>query len=189
MRLSSGYFEIGLEGGSSLHDCPEDVEATTGKGDDGLVVMFAIAPFTGIEGAAVCLAERAECGLIEHALETLVATCRASEQAGLTGLADDGRDTGCGGECVGGAEAREIACFGDEFCGEHGPHSGQATDEGSVRVALEKGLQFAVELDQPRFGGERFDSQFSDQTSARALSRDTDRLLRGGGKRDIGPRL
>ena len=174
MRSSSGHLEVGLEGRSILHDCPEDVHATTGKSDDGLVMTFALAPFAGIEGAAVWLAERAEGalvegGLVEDGLEALVAAGWASEEARFAGLADDGGDSGCGGERVGGAEAREIACF----CGEHGPHSGQASDEGRVRVALENGLQFAIDLGQPGFGGEDFDSQFSDQTGGHALDRDT----------------
>ena len=85
-------FERGFEGRSGVEDCPEDVHPTTGKSDDGRVVTFTLTPLAVVEGAAVGMAERAEGGLVEDALEALVAACRAGEEAGLAGLADDRGD-------------------------------------------------------------------------------------------------
>lgn len=53
MRSSSGNFEVGLEGRAGLQDGPQDVDAAPGQSDDGLMVAFALAPFTGVESAAV----------------------------------------------------------------------------------------------------------------------------------------
>lgn len=156
MRQSSGSFEVLPEGCSGLEDGPEHVDAASGEGDDGLMVSLSFAPFSVVEGAAVAVAERAEGGLLEDTLEALVAACRAFEESGLARLAEHRRHAGGQGECVGGTEAGEVACLGDEFCGEDGPHSGQAADEGRVRVALEPRFQFAIELDEPSYDTEWF---------------------------------
>jgi len=107
MRLSTGYFELELEGRSSLHDCPKDVHATAGKSEDGLVMTFASAPFAAMEGAAAWLAER-EGGLVEYAFD-LLAAGSASDEARFAGLADDGCDSDCGRERV-----DEIAAAADQ---------------------------------------------------------------------------
>ena len=39
---------------------------------------------------------------------------------------------------LGGTEARDVACFGDELGGQHGPHSGQAADEGPIEGGFAK---------------------------------------------------
>ena len=111
------------------------------------------------------------------------------QEADLAGLAQDRSDAGRGGERVGGAEAREAACLGDELGGEHGPHAGQAADEGRVRVAVEQRLQLAVEAGEAGAGGERLAGQLLDQTRAHALGRDGDGLLGGRGERAVGQGL
>src|SRR3954466_1336983 len=148
MRGSSGRFEPGLERRAVVHDGPEDVHAPACEGDDGLVVPLSLASLACVEGTAVIVREGAEGALVEHALEALVAATGPAQEASATGLPQDGRDTCCGGQGVGGTEAGETACLGDEFCGEHGPHARQAADEGRVRVAVEQCLQLTVEVDQ-----------------------------------------
>jgi len=76
MARSSGCFESGLEGRPGVDDGPEHVHAAACEGDDGLVVAFSLAPLAGVEGAAVGVSERAEGGLVEDALEALVAAAR-----------------------------------------------------------------------------------------------------------------
>ena len=85
MRASSGELEVLLEGLPAVEHGPEDVDASSGEGEDGLVMAFALAPLavpsvragrgrrTSSEGAAVGMAEGAEGGLVEDALEPLVA--------------------------------------------------------------------------------------------------------------------
>ena len=111
------------------------------------------------------------------------------EEADLAGLAQDRGDAGGRGEGVGGAEAGEVACLGDQLGGEHGPHAGQAADEGRVRVAIEQRLQLAVELGEAGAAGERLGGKLADQAGGHALGRDGDGLLGGGGERAIGQGL
>ena len=186
MRASSRFVVAGLEGRPGMEDGPEDVHSSSSEGDDGGVVAFALAALAVVEGAAVVVAERAEGGLVEDALEALVAAGGPAQEARLAGLAQDRGDAGSGGERVGGAEAGEVACLGDQLGGEHGPHAGQAADEGRIRVAVEQRRQLAVELDEPRAGGERLGGKLADQVDRHALGRDGDGLLGGGGKDAVG---
>ena len=126
-----------------MDDGPEDVHAASCESDDGLMVAFSLASLAVVEGAAVGVAERAEGGLVEDPLEALVAAGGPAQESGFAGLAQDWRHARGRGERIGGAEAGEIACLGDEFRGEHDPHAGQAADEGRVRVAFEQRLQLA----------------------------------------------
>jgi hypothetical protein len=160
MRRSRGCFEPGLEGGAGLEDGPEDIDAPAGQGDDGLMVAFSLAPLAVVEGAAVVMTERAEGGLVEDALEAFVAADGTTQKAGLAGLAQNGSDAAGRGERVGRAEAGEIACLGDEFGGEHGPHAGQAADEGRVRVVFEQRLQLAIEFAQAVAAGQGLASRW-----------------------------
>ena len=186
MAQSRGCFESGLEGRAGMEDGPEDVHAPSCEGDDGLVVAFTLASLAFVEGSAVVMVKRAECGLVEDAFESLVAAVGPSEEAGSARLAQHRRHAGSGSERVGGAEAGEVSCLGDEFCGKHGPHAGQAADEGRVRVALKHRLQFAVELDEARAAAERLDGEFADQPRGHALGRDGDGLLSRDGQHAIG---
>src|SRR6266851_5645826 len=180
MGVSSGCFESGLEGLSGSEDGPEYIDASASESDDGLMVSFSLASLAVVEGAAVVVAERAEGGLVEDALEALVAAGGPAQKASFAGLAQDGRHATSRGQGVGGAEARKVACLGDELCGEHDPHAGQAADEGRIRVALEQRLQLAVEFDQAGAAGEGLGSQFADQARGHALGRDSDGLLGRG---------
>ncbi len=105
MRKSSSSFVVVLEGRSRLDDGPEHIHASPCERDDGLVVAFPLAPFAVVEGAAVAVSERAKGGLVEDALQPLVAAVGPSEEAGLARLLQHGRDAAGGGERVGGAEA------------------------------------------------------------------------------------
>jgi hypothetical protein len=107
--------------------------------DDGLVVGFAFGAFAGVEGLAGGVPERAEGGLEEDALERFVAAGGAFEVADLARLLEHGREAGGGGELVGGGEALDASCLGDELGREGGPHPRQAADEGRVRVLVERG--------------------------------------------------
>jgi hypothetical protein len=115
MAGSSGCFGSGLERRPRMEDGPEDIHTPAGQGDDGLMMAFSLAPFAIVEGAAVIVAEGAEGGLVEDTLEALVAAAGPSQEADASQLAQDGSHAGGGSERVCGAEAREIACLGDEF--------------------------------------------------------------------------
>ncbi len=135
------------------------------------------------------MTERAEGGLVEDALEAFVAADGTTQKAGLAGLAQNGSDAAGRGERVGRAEAGEIACLGDEFGGEHGPHAGQAADEGRVRVVFEQRLQLAIEFAQAVAAGQGLASEFADQACGHALGRDGNGLLGRGGEGALGERL
>src|SRR5512134_1039570 len=125
MSVSSGLFEVCLEGLPVLEHGPEDVDASAREGDEGLVVAFSFSPFAIIEGAAVGGVQRAEGGLIEDALQGLIAAGRSLEKADLTGLPQHRSEPGRRGQGIGGAEALEVACLGDQLGGEHGPMPGR----------------------------------------------------------------
>ena len=189
MDQSSGCFEAGLEWRPGLEHGPEDVDAPACQRDDGLVVAFSFAPLALVEGSAVIVCQRAESRLVEHALGAFVAAVGSSEESGSAGLAKHRGHSGGRGEGVGGAEAGEVACLGDELCGEHGPHAGQAADEGRVRVALEQRLQLAVEFDQACAACQRLDGEFADQARGHALGGHGDGLLGRDGENAIGQLL
>ena len=105
------------------------------------------------------------------------------------GLPKDGSDAAGRGARVGGAEAGEIACLGNQFSGEHDPQSGQAADEGRVRVVFEQRLQLAIRLAQAGAVGQGLAGEFADQARGHALGRDGDGLLVRGGKCALGERL
>lgn len=183
MVQPSGCFEAGLERRSGMDDGPEHIRAPAGECDDGLVVTFPFTSLALVEGAAVVVCERAEGGLVEHALEAPAAAVWPAQEARPAGLPQHWRHAGGRGECVGGAEARQVACLGDELCGEHDSHAGQAADESLVRVASEQRLQFAVEFDQPGAAGQRLDGKLADQACGHALGWNDDGLLGCGGER------
>src|SRR5690606_12369921 len=132
-----------------------------------------------IEGAAVGGCKRAEGGLVEDAFEALVAAGGPSEEAGFARLPEDWGDACGSGESVGRTEAGEIACLGDEFGGEDGPHAGQALDEGRIRVAGEPLLEFAVDLAETRAGSKRFLSELADERGSHGLPGNDDGLGAG----------
>ena len=53
MVQSSGCFECGLKGRPGVDDGPEDVYASAGERDDGLMVSLSFAALSFVEGAAV----------------------------------------------------------------------------------------------------------------------------------------
>ena len=106
MRVSSGLFEVCLEGLPGLEHGPEDVDASAREGDEGLVVAFSFSPFAIVEGAAVGGVQRAEGGLVEDALQGLIAAGRSLEKADLAGLPQHRSEPGRRGQGIGGAEAR-----------------------------------------------------------------------------------
>lgn len=130
----------------------EDVDASACEGDDGLMVGLAFGSFARVEGPAGGVVERAEGGLEEDAFERLVAAAGALEVADLARLLENGCEPGCGRELVGGLEAFDRACLGDELCRQGDPHPRQAADEGRVRVALEQRFELVVERGDPFTG-------------------------------------
>ena len=185
MRASSGIFEVCLEGLPVLEHGPEDVDASAREGDEGLVVAFSFSPFAIVEDAAVGGVQRAEGGLVEDALQGLIAAGRSLEKADFTGLPQHRSEPGRRGQGIGGAEALEVACLVDQLGGEHGPHAGQAADEGGARVASEQGLQLFVELGDALAGAECLDGQLADQCCTHAFTGDADGLASSGVERTI----
>jgi hypothetical protein len=83
MGVSSSCFESSFERLSGTKDSPEYIDASAGESDDGLMVPFSLASFAVVESAAVVVAERAESGLVEDALEALVAAAAAVDEVRL----------------------------------------------------------------------------------------------------------
>ena len=100
-----------------------------------------------------------------------------------------GRDAGGRREGVGGAEAREGACLGEELGGEHGPHAGQAADEGGVRVAGEQRLELAVERGEPGAGRQRLGGELLDEARGHALAGTATVCSRAAASAFVGQRL
>ena len=74
------------------------------------------------------------------------------------------RREACGcGQGGGGSEAGEIACLGDELGGEHDPHSGQAADEGPVRVGGDEFGEPSVEHGDAAAGVDRLVGQLANE--------------------------
>jgi hypothetical protein len=121
--------------------------------------------------------------LVEDAFESLVAAGRTPEEANLARLAENRGEAGGGSQRIGGLEAGDGACRGDELGGQPGPHAGQAADEGRLRVARQQGLQGAVELGGALTRGQGLLGQLPNQGSAGPLAGDRDALLPGGGER------
>jgi hypothetical protein len=65
MGQSSGCFECRPKGRSGVNDGPEDVHASAGECDDGLMVSLSFAALAFVEGAAVIVGEGAKGGLVE----------------------------------------------------------------------------------------------------------------------------
>jgi hypothetical protein len=122
-------------------------------------------------------------GLVEDAFESLVAAGRTPEEANLARLAENRGEAGGGSQRIGGLEAGDGACRGDELGGQPGPHAGQAADEGRLRVTRQQGLQGAVELGGALTRGQGLLGQLPNQGSAGPLAGDRDALLPGGGER------
>ena len=94
MLLSSSCRGVGpvagLVGLSGAEDGVEDVDAASGKGDEGLVVSFALGAFAGVEGLAGGIAlPGAERGLVEDELQCLAAGGGSAQVAHLAGLLED----------------------------------------------------------------------------------------------------
>jgi hypothetical protein len=94
MLESSGKFVVLAEGRSAAQDRPEYVDASARQGEDGLVVALSLPAIAVAEGAAFGMGERAGGGLVEAALQPLVAAGGPAEEAGLAGLAQP-RSTAC----------------------------------------------------------------------------------------------
>jgi hypothetical protein len=107
-------------------------------------------------------------------------------EADLAGLAQHRGQPSGRGQRIGRAEAGKGACLGDELGGQHGPHAGQATDEGRIRVALEQLGQVAVELQDALAAGQGLGGQLADQPGGQSLPRDRQLLGHRGGKGPVG---
>jgi hypothetical protein len=145
-----------------VQDGPEHVHASSCEGDDGLVVAFALGTLAVVEGAAVGSSERGEGCLIEDALEGLVATGCAAQEAGLAGLAQHRGEACGGGQRVGAVEAVDAADQRDEFGGERGPHPRHRQDEGRIRVVGEPLPDRVIGGLEPVAGGQRLAGDIGD---------------------------
>ena len=130
MLLSSGRAVVDVVGLSCADDGVQDVDASSGQGDDGLVVGFPLVSLAGVVGLArrVEAAERTECRPVEDPFESAFPGRGSSSP-----LANRARATG----------------GGEQFGGEHCSHSRQAGDEGRVRKGVEQRMDARVNLPQP----------------------------------------
>ena len=180
MRQSSGFSMVCAEGRPGGDKRPEDVDAATSEGDDGLMMALSFAPLSFVEGAAERVGEGAEGRLVEDAFELVVGVARPLQTAALAGLAQHRRQAGGAGQGSGGAEAGDAACRGQELGGEDGPHSRQAADEGPVRVGLDELGEPAIDGRQSGAAGDRLFSHLADERGGDSFRR---QLQIGVGKR------
>ncbi len=155
MLKSSRNSSLRIKWASCFEHRPQHAYPSSGQRDQGLCVMFPLTPFSIVEGFGnrVSCRTSAKGALEEDALEVLVAAKGSSPCPAVTGLSDNGRQTGRRRHRIRRSEARDIACRGDETGRQDGPHAWQATDEGRIRVEVEQGLQFFVQPGQPRLDG------------------------------------
>src|SRR3954452_12544958 len=145
MLRSSGFWVFGAKGLAGGEQGPEDVDAPACEGNDGLMVSLSLAPLAGVEGTTERVGERAEGGLVEDPLEAVVGVARPLQVPALAGLAQHWGKARGARQRGSRAKAVEVACLGEKLCGGHDPHSGQAADEGPVRVGLDELGELAVD--------------------------------------------
>lgn len=101
MALSSSLGATGFVGSAVSHDRVEDVDASSGEGEDGLMMGFAFGSFTPVVGlAGLVAADGDEGGLVEDPFERLVARGGAVQVSDLAGLLEDRREACGSGEVV-----------------------------------------------------------------------------------------
>jgi hypothetical protein len=83
---------------------------------------------------------------------------------------------------VGAGEAGDAACRGEELGGQSGPHPGQASDEGRVRVLVEQLGDLAIELVDLGLGLKGFGGQVLDDGRGDLFAGHRDALGLGGGQ-------
>ena len=181
MRQSSGQFVVFAEGLPVSENGPEPVQAPSCQRDDGLVMALSFGTLAVAGDAAVGSSEGCEGGLVEDALEDLVAAGRATREAGLAGLAPH-RGAPCGsGQRIGAVEAVDVANQCDELGRERGAHPRHREDEGRVRVGC-KTLADRLTGDlEPVANGEHLAGTIGDDLGPQAPARD------GDGLRPCGP--
>ena len=131
-------------------DGVQDVDASAGQSDEGLVMPFSFGAFAVVEGAAGRVSlQGAERGLVEDPFEGFVAAGSAAQVVHFAGLLEYGGQTCGGGELVAGGEPVDAACHGEELGGQGGPHPGQGSDEGRVRVVIDDLGDAVVQLGEP----------------------------------------
>jgi len=156
MRMSSSHSAIRIELGPVFEHGPEDGYASAGKGDERLGVMLSLPTLAIVErlGDRVARGAGAESALEEDALERFVATEGPAPGPAMARLAQDRSQTGRRRHRIGGPEARNVACRGDELGRKNDPHSRQAADEGRIRVAVEQLAELIVEPSEAFLDGE-----------------------------------
>jgi len=179
MLWSSGISAMGIEAPALCEHGPEDVDSSSGEGDERLMMALSVASFAFIEGAADRIAE-AEGGLVEDPLERVVGMGRPLQALGLARLPQDWSDACRGRQGAGASEAADLADLGQELGSENDPHAGQAADEGPVRVVGKQGLESLVELGNAAFGLQGFRGHVADQLGGGDLGRQGDLGMTGG---------
>jgi len=171
MLWSSGFAVMGIEAPALCEHGPEDVDSSSGEGDERLVMALSVASLAFIEGAADRIAEGAEGRLVEDPLERVVGIGRPWQALGLARLPQDWSDACRGRQGAGASEAVDLADLGQELGSENDPHAGQAADERPVRVVGKQGLESFVELGNAALGVQGFRGHVADQPGGGDLGR------------------
>ncbi len=187
MLKSSRNSSLRIKWASCFEHRPQHAHPSSGQRDEGLCVMFPLTPFSIVEGFGnrVSCRTSAKGALEEDALEVLVAAKGSSPCPAVTGLSDNGRQSGRRRHRIRRSEARDIACRGDETGRQDGPHAWQATDEGRIRVEVEQGLQFFVQPGQPRLDGKGLPGKLPSNCGHSRFSWNNRMLSLGGIERDF----
>src|SRR5690242_19406049 len=186
MRLSRGAMG-GIIGFVLGEHGPEHVSALAGQSDDGLDVMFSLAPLAVVVGPAFGMgAESTESTLIKYALELAIAPSRSSQSSGMARLAEHRGQPGCGRQGGSGAKSGDITRRGDELGCQNGPHAWQGAHEGGLRVGGDNGLELLIDPGQAVPCEQGFGCDFADQSGDHGLAWNGDALLDGTGAGEFG---
>lgn len=128
---------------------PQDVEASAGEGEQGLLVAFPL-----VSLALVVRLGGGACRSADHRREVhapqqaaVVSLGSAQVAADAAGVPGPGGQAGEAGQAIGAAEGVHVtAGRGDELGAEPGAHAGQAADHLGVRMLAKPGLDQGVEL-------------------------------------------
>jgi hypothetical protein len=176
MSVSSAFRMDGREGLAVLQHRPQHIDAPARERDHRLVMPFAFLALARIERLALRTTQRGEGGLIEDTLEVFVASRGASQEAHFARLPQHGGESCRRSKRIAGVEAFDGACLRDELGGKHGPHAGQATNEGRIRVQRESLLDLSVDCGYALERLESFFGELADEAGAKGLAGQADRL-------------
>jgi hypothetical protein len=122
---------------------PEDIDASSGEGNNRLSVALSFASFSVVEGPAFSVSGRAEGSSEENVFKVVVGVPGAAQVSGFAGLA---RDRGEPRAPAGGGKRRKSPARTRSLAARTAPMPGQANDEGADRVARDELLASACEV-------------------------------------------